>query len=68
MLQDVVLDACSVLCADPILGGGSDKTLSAVFIFDTACVTSQVTVDVAEVHKHVTIVPLQYGSKQMLPS
>ena len=46
MLQDVMLDACSVLRADPVLGGGPDKALRAVFILDPACVAPQVTVNV----------------------
>ena len=54
-----MLDACSILCADPVLGCGSDETLGTVFILDTTCVASQVTVDVTQVHKHVTVVPLQ---------
>ena len=59
VLQDVMLDTCSVLCADPVLGGGPDKALGAVLILDTACVSSQVAVDIAQMHQHVTVVALQ---------
>lgn len=60
MLQDVMLDACSILCADPVLGGGPDKTLGAVLILDTARVPSQIAVDVAQMHQHITVVALQW--------
>lgn len=59
VLQNVVLDACSVLCADPVLSGGPHKPLSAVFILDTALVASQVTVDVTEMYQYITVVALQ---------
>ena len=58
VLQDVVLDACSILSADPVLGCGPHKALGTVFILDTACVTSQVAVNVTQVHKHITVVAL----------
>ena len=58
VLQDVMLDTCSILCANPVLGGGPDKALSAVFILDTASVSSQVTVDVAQMHQDITVVAL----------
>lgn len=53
-----MLDACSILSADPVLGGRPHKALGAVFILDTACVTSQVTVDVTQVHKHIAVISL----------
>ncbi len=58
VLQDVMLDACSILSADPVLGCGPHKALGTVFILDTACVASQVAVNVTQVHKHITGVAL----------
>ena len=58
VLQDVMLDACSILSADPVLGCGPHKALGTVFILDTACVASQVAVNVTQVHKHITVVAL----------
>lgn len=59
VLQNVVLDACSILCADPVLGGGPYEALSAVFILDTALVASQVTVDVTEMYQYITVIALR---------
>ena len=59
VLQDVMLDTCSILCADPVLGGGPDKALCTVLVLDTTCVSSQVAVDVAQMHQHVTVIALQ---------
>lgn len=59
VLQNVMLDTCSILGADPVLGGGPDKALSAVLILHPAGVPSQVAVDVAQMHQYVTVVALQ---------
>ena len=58
VLQDVMLDTCSVLCADPVLGGGPDEALSAVLILHPTCISSQVTVDVTQMHQDITVVAL----------
>ena len=58
VLQDVVLDACGILGAHPVLGCGPHKALGTVFVLHTASVASQVAVDVAQVHKHITVVAL----------
>ena len=58
VLQDVMLDACGILSPDPVLGGGPHKSLSTVFILDSTCVTSQVTVDVTQQHQDVAVVAL----------
>ncbi len=63
VLQDVVLDACSILCANPVLGSGPHKALGTILVLHTACVSSQVTVDVTQVHQHVTVVTLQAVAK-----
>ena len=60
VLQDVVLDACSVLSADPVLGGGPHKALSSVLILHTTRVASKVTVNVAQVDQNVTVIALQH--------
>ena len=59
VLQDVVLDACGILGAHPVLGCGPHKALGTVFVLHTAGVASQVAVDVTQVHKHVTVVALR---------
>lgn len=58
-----MLDACSVLCADPVLGGGPDEALSAVLILHAACVAPEVAVDVAQMHQNITVVALHHACR-----